>query len=162
MSGFTGCCRREGINIWIKGRGNTAVKLKQGRRGRGGGRAGDYVGGGRAKGLIPPSQLHQEGGRVATAASWVHISGGVDYAVTVQNVGGGGLLGMRDSGSGSGGDDIYGSGGMKGCVSGREDVRGCVGGVDGGVGVYSWTSRPGEIRGSVEPPRALSGVRHKR
>ena len=36
-------------NVWIKGRGNTAVKLKQGRRGRGGGRAGDYVGGGRAK-----------------------------------------------------------------------------------------------------------------
>ena len=131
-----GCCRREGINIWIKGRGNTAVKLKQGRRGRGGGRAGDYVGGGRAKGLIPPSQLHQEGGRVATAASWVHISGGVDYAVTVQNVGGGGLLGMRDGGSGSGGDDIYGSGGMKGCVSGREDVRGDVGvGSVGGGGV---------------------------
>ena len=25
-----------GINIWIKGRGNTAVKLKQRRRGRGG------------------------------------------------------------------------------------------------------------------------------
>ena len=92
----------------------------------------------------------------------MHISSGVDYAVTVQNVGGGGLLGMRDGGSGSGGDDIYGSGGMKGCVSGREDVRGCVGGVDGGVGVYSWTSRPGKICGSVEPPRALSGVRHKR
>merc|ERR1712049_30205 len=171
LGGFMGCCRREGINIWIKGRGNTAVKLKQGRRGRGGGRAGDYVGGGRAKGLIPPSQLHQEGGRVATAASWVHISSGVDYAVTVQNVGGGGLLGMRDGGSGSGGDDIYGRGGMKGCVSRREDVRGGVGvgsggggvgGVDGGVGVHSWTSRPGEIRGGVEPPRALSSVRHKR
>ena len=76
--------------------------------------------------------MHQEGGRVATAASWVHISGGVYYAVTVQNVGGGGLLGMRDGGSGSGGDDIYGSGGMKGCVSGREDVGG--GGVGGGGG----------------------------
>ena len=44
-----GCCGREGINILIKGRDNTAVKLKQGRRGHGGGRAGDYVGGGRAK-----------------------------------------------------------------------------------------------------------------
>ena len=49
MSGFLGCSRRERINICIKGRGNTAVKLRQGRRGRGGGRAGDYVGGGRAK-----------------------------------------------------------------------------------------------------------------
>ena len=53
--------------------GNTAIKLKQGRSGRGGGRAGDYTGGGRA-----PSQLHLEGGRVAAAALWVHISGGID------------------------------------------------------------------------------------
>ena len=151
--------------------------MRQGRRGRGGGRAGDYVGGGRAKGLVPPSQLHQEGGRVAAAASWVHISGGVNYAVTVQNVGGGRFLGKRDGGSESGGDDIYSSDGMKGCASGREDVRGCVvvgcvggGGVDGGGvgldggggGVHSWTSRPVQFRGGVESPRALSGVRHKR
>merc|ERR1711860_485560 len=66
------------------------------------------------------------GGRVAAAASWVHTSGGVNYAVTVQNVGGGRFLGKRDGGSESSGDDIYSSGGMKGCASGREDVRGCV------------------------------------
>ena len=69
--------------------------MRQGRRGRGGGRAGDYVGGGRAKGLVPPSQLHQVGGRVAAAASWVHTSGGVNYAVTVQNVGGGRFRNLR-------------------------------------------------------------------
>ena len=115
--------------------------------------------------------MHQEGGRVAAAASWVYISGGVTYAVTVQNVGGGRFLGKRDGGSESGGDDIYSSGGMKGCASGREDVRGCVvvGSVDGrgGIGdvdggVRSWTSRPVQFRGGVESPRALSGVRHKR
>ena len=39
-----GCYGREGISVWIKGRGNSAVKFKQGRRGRGGGRARDYVG----------------------------------------------------------------------------------------------------------------------
>ena len=107
----------------------------------------------------------------------MHISGGVNYAVTVQNVGGGRFLGKRDGGSESGGDDIYSSDGMKGCASGREDVRGCVvvgcvggGGVDGGGvgldggggGVHSWTSRPVQFRGGVESPRALSGVRHKR
>ena len=102
----------------------------------------------------------------------MYISGGVTYAVTVQNVGGGRFLGKRDGGSESGGDDIYSSGGMEGCASGREDVRACivvgrvggggVGGVDGGVGVHSWTSRPVQFRGGVESPRALSGVRHKR
>ena len=46
---------------------------------------------------------------------------GKDYAffiaVTLQNVGGSGLLGVRDSGSGSDGEDIHGSGGGKGCLS---------------------------------------------
>ena len=131
---FMGCSRREGINIRIKGRGNTAIKLKQGRRRCGGGRAGVYVWGERANRLVLPSQFHQEGGRVAAAALWERISSGVDYAVTLQNVGGGGLLGMRDGGSGSNGEDIYGSGSGKGCVSGREDVGGGVGvsGVGGG------------------------------
>ena len=95
LSGFMGWCGREGIKIWIKGRGNTVVKLKQGQRGRGGGTARDYVGGGRAKRLFLPSQFHQEGGRVAVVASWVHISSGVGYAVFIaimlQNVGGGWL-----------------------------------------------------------------------
>ena len=75
-----------------------------------------------------PSQFHQEGGRVAAAASWVRISIGVDYAVfiavTLQNVGSGWLLSMRDGGSGSDGEDIYGSGDGKGCVSSREDNGG--------------------------------------
>ena len=44
LGGLMGSCGTEGISVWIKGRDNTAVKLKQGRRGRGGGRAGDYVG----------------------------------------------------------------------------------------------------------------------
>ena len=61
----------------------------------------------------------------------MRISSGVYYAVfnavTLQNVGGGGLLGVRDGGSGSDGEDIYGSGGGKGCVCGREDVGGSVG-----------------------------------
>ena len=33
MSGFMGWCRREEINVWFKRKGNTAIKLKQGRRG---------------------------------------------------------------------------------------------------------------------------------
>ena len=44
--------------MWIKGGGNTGVKLKQGQRGRLGGRAGDYIGGGREKRLVSPSQFH--------------------------------------------------------------------------------------------------------
>ena len=97
--------------------------------------------------------MHQEGRRVAAAASWVRISGGVGKAITVQDVGGSVLLGMRDGGSGSNGDDIFGSDGGKGFVSSREDVS--------SVGVHSWTSLPGEFCGSMEPSRALRGVRHK-
>ena len=126
-----GFAAAEGFNVWIKRRGNTAVKLKQGRRGRGGGRAGDYVGGGRGERLGSPSQFHQEVGRVASAALWVLISSGVDFAifiaVTLQNVGGSGLLGVRDSGSASDGEDIYGSSGGKGCIISREDVGGGAG-----------------------------------
>ena len=126
-----------GINVWIKGRGNTAVKLKQERRGH---RAGDYVGGGKAKRLISPSQYHQEGVRVVAAESWVRISSGVDYAVFIavmqQKVAGGGLLGVKDGSSTNNGEDIYGSGGGKGCVSGREDVGGGGGVGDGGVGIH--------------------------
>ena len=76
--------------------------------GRGGGRARDYVGGGRAKRLFSPSQFHQQGGRVAAVASWVRISCGVGYAVFIalmlQNVGGG----REDVGGGGlgGGGDI--------------------------------------------------------
>ena len=130
------------MNVWIKGRGNTAVKpLKQGRRGRRGDRAGNYVGGGRGERLVTPSQFYQEGGRVAAAALWVRISSGVDYtvfiAVTLQNVSGGGLLGVRDSGSGIDGEDIYGSVCGKDCVSGREDVSGGRGDVSGGSWRYT-------------------------
>ena len=71
----------------------------------------------------------------------------------MQDVGGSGLLGMRDKGSRSDGEDIYGSGIGKGFVSSREDVS--------SVGVHSWTSLPGEFCGSMEPSRALRGVRHK-
>ena len=78
-----GWCGREGINVWIKGRGNTAVKLKQGRSGRGGVTAKDYVGGGRAKRLFTPSQFHQEGGRVASAALLVRISSSIGYEVFI-------------------------------------------------------------------------------
>ena len=71
----------------------------------------------------------------------MRISSGLGYAaliaVTLQNVGGGGLLGMRDGGSGRDREDIYGSGGGKGCVSGREDVGGGSGIGGGSVGVYS-------------------------
>ena len=68
----------------------------------GGGRAGDYVGGGRRERLVSPAQFHQEGGRVAAVALWVRISSGIDYAVfitvTLQNLGSSGLLGVRDGG----------------------------------------------------------------
>ena len=98
------------------------------------------VGGGRVKRLFSPSQFHQEGGRVAVAASRVRISSDVDYAVFIaialQNVGVGGLLGVREGDSGRDGEDIYGSGGGKGCISIREEVcGGGIGGRDGGIGV---------------------------
>ena len=44
----------------------------------------------------------------------MRISSSIDYAVTLQNVGGGGVLGMRNSGSGNNGEDIYGRGSGKG------------------------------------------------
>ena len=56
--------------------------------------------------------------------SWVCISSCVDFSVfvtvTLQNVCGGGLLCVRDSSSGSDGEEIYGSSSGKGCVSSRE------------------------------------------
>ena len=57
--------------------------------------------------------------------SWVCISSCVDFSifvtVTLQNVCGGGLLCVRDSSSGSDGEEIYGSSSGKGCVSSRDD-----------------------------------------
>ena len=72
----------------------------------------------------------------------MRISSGVGYAVfiavTLQNVGGGGLLSVRDGGSGREGEGIYGSGAGKGSVSRREGVGGVGGGsVGDGVGVHS-------------------------
>ena len=62
----------------------------------------------------------------AKSLRW-HNSSGVDYAVfiaiTLQNIGGGVRLhGVRVVGSGSDGEDIYGSG--KGYISGSEHVGG--------------------------------------
>ena len=49
------------IKVWIWGRANTAVQLKQGRRGQRGERmAGDYNGGGRGERPVSIPQLHQE------------------------------------------------------------------------------------------------------
>ena len=73
----------------------------------------------------------------------MRISSGVGYgvfiAVNLQAFGGGGLLGVREGGSRRDGEDIYGSGGGKGCVSGREDVGGGRGisSSDSGVGIHS-------------------------
>ena len=69
----------------------------------------------------------------------------------MQTVGRGRLLGMRDSGSGSDGEDIYGSSGGKGCVCGREDVGGSVGGgcIDGGIGVQSIDGRAGLVNSAA-------------
>ena len=97
------------------------------------------------KRLVLPSKFHQEGGRVAEATSWVRMSSGNEYTVffdvTLQNVGCGGLLGLRNGSSGSNGEDIYGSSGGKECISGREDICGCGGRGDVSGGSSCFTSR---------------------
>ena len=80
---------------------------------------------------MPPAvklKQEQRGGRVAAAVLWVRISSSIDYAVFIAvmllNVSGCRLLRLRDRVSRSDGEDIYGSGGGKGCISSREDVVG--------------------------------------